>query len=548
MRRPEEILNKILYKRGITQEKDIVEFLSEKPTLTYDPFLLADMQAGVDLLLSEIKKGSRICIYGDYDADGVTSVCVLLQGLGYLTDNLFYYIPSRFTEGYGLNNNALDLIKEKGADMIVTVDCGCVSYREVEYAKSIGLKILVTDHHNIEDVMSDCLVIDPKRSDSKYPFRELAGCGVAFKLLQAVQRSTDMPKSVINNVLDVVALGTVADIVPLVDENRTLVKYGLNIGNSERRKSLTMLRDAISLEKLSSENIAFAIAPHINAAGRMNRADVAVELLTADDENVIRDKAQSLINFNRERKTIQERDYNRCLDEVKGDENIVVLKMDDIHEGIAGITAGKIKEAVNRPVIITTPTGDGHLKGTCRSTENVNIYNLLNNHSRLFIRFGGHKSASGFLMKEEDFDTLKEAMNDEISALMSKDERLFEKTLKYDMEVEPDEITLELAHCLDRLAPFGEANPEPGFLLKNVKANRVYFMGEEKNHVKFDVPGIERSISCVLFRKAGDVADLLCSGRRLNVTGHISCQVWKGVERVQLIVDDIEEWREKNDN
>lgn len=543
MRNPDEIISEILTKRGITEQNDIEEFLSEKPLRTYDPFLLADMQAGVDLLLSEINKGSRICIYGDYDADGVTSVCVLMHGLGYLTDNLFYYIPSRFKEGYGLNNGALDYIKEAGADMVVTVDCGCVSYNEVEYAKSIGLKMLVTDHHNIENVMADCLVIDPKRKDSEYPFRELAGCGVAFKLLQAVQRKTDMPKSIINDVLDVVALGTVADIVPLKDENRTLVKYGIAIGNSGRRKSLAKLKEAISIGQIESESISFGIAPHINAAGRMEKADIAVELLMSEDDRTIEEMTDKLIKCNRERKSIQEKDFIRCLEAANEDEDFIVLRMEEVHEGIAGITAGKIKEKLNRPVIITTPTGDGHLKGTCRSTENVNIYDVLNNHNELFIRFGGHKSASGFLMKEDDFGKLKEAMREEIAKLLEENPKLFVTKMTFDMALEPDEINLKLAHSIRSLSPFGEGNPEPKFLLSKVFARNLFFMGEERNHVKFEATHGKDGITCVFFRKAQEKMELLASGKNLDITGHISCNKWKGIERVQFVVDEIEERR-----
>ncbi|MCI7145155.1 MAG: single-stranded-DNA-specific exonuclease RecJ [Clostridiales bacterium] len=548
MRNPEEIISEILTERGIIEDKDIEEFLSEKPQKTYDPFLLADMRAGVDLLLSEIEKGSKICIYGDYDADGVTSVCVLLQGLGHLTDRLSYYIPSRFTEGYGLNVEALDRIRASGADMVVTVDCGCVSYREVEHAKSIGLKILVTDHHNIEDVMADCLVIDPKRKDNTYPFNGLAGCGVAFKLLQAVQRSTDMPKGVLTEVLDLVALGTVADIVPLKDENRTLVKYGIAAGNSGRRKSLTALKDAISLESINSENISFGLAPHINAAGRMERADMAVELLMSRDDGVIRENVDRLIHCNKERKAIQEKDYERCLKEIEDGDNFIVLRMENIHEGIAGITAGKLKDRVNRPVIITTPTGDGKLKGTCRSTEKVDIYKVLNNHSELFIRFGGHRSASGFLMNDEDFPVLKASMEDEIRKLMLEDDELFDKSLKYDIKAHPDELTADLVHSISRLEPFGEGNPEPRFLIEGIVPENVFFMGDEKNHVRFEAHGSKGSLSCVLFRRGGENRELLLSGKAVDITGRLTSQVWRGTERVQFMIDDIAEGEKRYEN
>ena len=217
----------LLHKRGIETEADIEEFLSDKPQKTYDPFLLLNMEAGVDLILSSIEEDEKICIYGDYDADGITSTAVLMEVLSNLTSNLAYYIPSRFEEGYGLNCGALDKIKAAGIDLVITVDCGSVSCAEVEHAKEIGLKILVTDHHTITDKVADCLVINPMQPGCPYPFKHLAGVGVAFKLAQAIAAETGLPKSAVNRTLDLVGVGTIGDIVPLVDENRTLAKYGI---------------------------------------------------------------------------------------------------------------------------------------------------------------------------------------------------------------------------------------------------------------------------------------------------------------------------------
>ncbi|MDO4545822.1 MAG: DHH family phosphoesterase, partial [Bacillota bacterium] len=217
MREPREITELLLHNRGVQTAQEVSEFLSDKPKKTHDPFLLLNMEAGVDLLLSEINAGKKICIYGDYDADGVTSVCILSHVIGALTDNFFYYIPSRFDEGYGLNEDAVRAVKERGADLLVTVDCGSVSYEEVELAKELGMQVIVTDHHNIDDVKADCILINPKQEGCGYPFKELAGCGVAFKLAQALQQRADLPKAVINDVLDLVAVGTVGDIVSLTD-------------------------------------------------------------------------------------------------------------------------------------------------------------------------------------------------------------------------------------------------------------------------------------------------------------------------------------------
>lgn len=540
MRESEEIFNEILAKRGITNSEDISEFLSDRPQKTYDPFLLLNMKAGVDLLLSEINSGNRVCIYGDYDADGVTSVCILSHVIGMLTDNFTYYIPSRFDEGYGLNNEAISRIKADGVSLIITVDCGSVSYEEVEFAKQLGMKVIVTDHHNIDDVQADCILINPKQPQCRYPFKELAGCGVAFKMTQAICRQTGLPKSVINDVLDLTAVGTVGDIVSLTDENRTIVKYGLNRINSGSRASLRRLTEAISLSSVTSENIAFGIAPHINAAGRMASAREAVELFTTRDKNVVENKVHRLIEFNRERKKKQEAAYNQCMDMISGDENFIVLHMTDIHEGIAGIVAGKIKESVGRPVIIVTPSKEGFLKGTGRSIDSVDIHGVLSKHSELFVRFGGHRSACGFLLPEEKLEELKEALEHEMLQLLQENSGLFDKAVEWEMVLSPEEITVELAKRLDKLEPFGQGNPKPAFKICGARLTDIRFMGETQTHAGFTaVSSSGARADCVLFQKAQEKKPLLTAGRPVDIIGSINVKKWNGRESVQFIVEEI---------
>ena len=556
MRSNQEIIEEILNNRGIVSPEDIEEFLSPTPQRTYDPFLLDGMQAGVDLLISEAKKGSKICIYGDYDADGVTSVTVMACGVSQLTDNWFFYVPSRFHEGYGLNTIAIDKICEMGTDLIITVDCGCVSRDEVEYAKSKGIKVIVTDHHNIEETIADCIVIDPKKpkkfymepDKEAYPCRDLAGCGVAFKFIQALQRTAEFPKSVINDALDMVAVGTVGDIVSLKGENRTLTKYGIAIANTGRRANLTKLAEAISIDKITSENISFGIVPHINAAGRMDSAMNAVELFNSQDSAVVQEKIEKLISFNNERKRTQENSYEDCLTMVKGDENFIVLSVDEMHEGIAGIVAGKLKDRFNRPVIIVTPSeGEGHegsyLKGTGRSTQKVDMYDVLSKNGHLFERFGGHKSACGFLMKTENLEALREGVTAQVELQMAADPQLFERQLATDTYLEPEEVSVQLAKDLMSLAPFGEGNPNPKFKIENVTIRGLSYMGENRTHARFNVCKSNSYVNCVLFREAQNLKSLLESGSSMDLIGSLSFQVWKGQERVQFIIDEIIERR-----
>ncbi|MEE0772902.1 MAG: single-stranded-DNA-specific exonuclease RecJ [Anaerovoracaceae bacterium] len=540
MRKPEEILKALLETRGISSEEEIKEFLSDRPQKTYDPFLLLNMEAGVDLLLSEIKNNAKICIYGDYDADGVTSVCILSHVLSMLTDDYTYYIPSRFDEGYGLNKEAVRRIYESGVSLIVTVDCGSVSWEEVEYAKALGMKVIVTDHHSIDDVRADCILINPKQQECRYPFKSLAGCGVAFKLAQAILQKAGLPKSAVNDVLDLAAIGTVGDVVSLTDENRTIVKYGLNRINSGSRESLAKLCRAISLKWVSSENIAFGIAPHINAAGRMAGAAEAVELFTSKDETLIDEKVENLVYYNGQRKKKQEEAYNQGMKMIRGDENFIVLQMDDIHEGIGGIVAGKIKETAGRPVIIVTPSGDGYLKGTGRSTDGVDIYAMLKGHSSLFERFGGHSKACGFLMKKEKLPALRAALDADIIRLMTEDDSIFQKTAAWDMELRPEEITMELADILEKLEPVGEGNPKPSFIIRNVELKRVQFMGADRTHARFTAgsPG-GVYVGCVLFQKAQMMKALLTEEETVDIIGSVEKQSWNGQKKVQFIVEEI---------
>ena len=390
----------LLHKRGIREQEDIAEFLSPSPRRTYDPFLLKNMEEGVSLILEEAVKGSRICIYGDYDADGITSTTLMLSVLSHITDpgQVDYYIPSRFEEGYGLNRDAIQQISQRGVDLIITVDCGSVSYDEVEYAKELGMKVLVTDHHTVTDTIADCLVINPKQPGCPYPFKNLAGCGVAFKLAQAIQQRADLPKSVINEVLDLVAIGTVGDIMPLVDENRTIVKFGLRILNRVQRAGLARLIEAVSLTpgKITSENISYIIVPHLNASGRIEDASMAVEVLRCAaepdneaDSDALDEKVARLVNQNIQRKKLQQDTYRSCVEYLQaaaGEENgaepvkdFILIRSEDAHEGIAGIVAGKLKETYYRPAVLVTPSGEEkkYLKGTGRSIAGVNLYELL---------------------------------------------------------------------------------------------------------------------------------------------------------------------------
>ncbi len=542
------LLKKLLANRGLVSDEEIREFLSLKPKKTYDPLLLPDMEAGADLILQEIGKGSRIMIYGDYDADGITATTLMMSVLGHMMSDrpqdLDYYIPSRFEEGYGLNMDAIDCIHGRGFDLIITVDCGSVSMNEVRYAEELGMKVLVTDHHTITDTMAECLLINPKKPGSIYPFKELCGCGVAFKLAQVLQKKADLPKRVLSEVLDLVAIGTIGDIMPLNDENRTLVKYGMKVINQGSRPGLReLIRGAgLNLGSVSSENVGFIIVPHLNASGRIEDASMAVRLLLSPENDPdLPDMVDDIIFKNKERKRLQSETYRACMDLAKEDDDFMIIRCDDAHEGIAGIVAGKIKDRFYRPTVICMPTHgeERALKGTGRSIEGVSLYDLLKKHDDLFIKFGGHSGACGFTMKEDDFPLLKERLLDDISRIKEAEPELFVRKYPWEMDLEPDDVTMDLADRIDLLAPFGNGNPKPVFRLKNVRLRDVRYMGNEGKHARFTVHEGEKYLNCVLFNKAEECSGAFSDGMGHDIIGCVETQVWQGQKRMQFIVENI---------
>lgn len=544
---------KLLHKRGIQEQEDIMEFLSPSPRRTYDPFLLKNMEEGVSLILEEAVKGSRICIYGDYDADGITSTTLMLSILSHITDpgQVDYYIPSRFEEGYGLNMDAVRQISERGVDLIITVDCGSVSYEEVEYAKQLGMKVLVTDHHNVTDTIADCLVINPKQPGCPYPFKSLAGCGVAFKVAQAIQQRADLPKSVINEVLDLVAIGTVGDIMPLVDENRTIVKFGLRILNRCQRTGLARLIEAVSLTpgKITSENISYVIVPHLNASGRIEDASMAVELLRCAEEpedaaasEALDEKVATLVNQNIQRKKLQQDTFRSCVEDLHEVKDFILIRSEDAHEGIAGIVAGKLKETYYRPAVLVTPSGEEkkYLKGTGRSIAGVNLYELLKKNAHLFEKFGGHAGACGFLMPEEHLPELEKSLLDSMEEIKKESPDIFCRQYDIDLNVDVEELTADFARELELLAPFGNSNPKPLFQLSNVTLDDIRYMGDAEQHMRFFAWSHSgRRIQCVLFNDAQRYGLAVHARRPVELVGTLECQVWQGQERIQFLVDEI---------
>ena len=546
------ILN-ILKRRGVSSEK-YEDFLSDFPRTTYDPFLMPDLDACVSRLLKAFDEGEKVCVYGDYDADGVTSTALLLEVFRRLTDRLCYHIPNRFTEGYGLNKKAIGSLAEEGVDLIITVDCGSTSPDEAALAKSLGMDIIISDHHTLlEHKIPDCIFLNPKRADSLYPYKQLSGCGVAFKIAQGIQRrlaergDERFVKKDLETLLDLVAISTVADIVPLLDENRTLVKYGLAVLNQHRRPGLNALLRELSLyeKRIESEQIAFQIAPNINALGRMGSADIAVELLSSGGEDPMHlaALAHTMASNNETRRAEQEKTRRICAEAMEkggcGD-LFPVIYAPEGHEGVAGIVAGNFKEDLYRPVCILTEGDEGLLKGTGRSIPGLNLYDLLAECEEYFVRFGGHAGACGFCMSPANLEAFRSKMQESVRRKAAEDPDILTEKIYIEKELDKGEKTLGFADELRRLEPFGEGNGRPLFSVSSSEIVALRFMGSEDQHARFTLKSVDGStIECIVFRRAKEYGGLLHIGCSVDVAGELSVNEFNGSRRLQLVVRDM---------
>ena len=539
------LVQRILHNRDIANE-DVEDFINPKPKTTHDPFLMKNMDEVATRIIDVINEGKRVCVYGDYDVDGITSVSLLTQVLKCLTSSIEYYIPSRFDEGYGLNKEALAGLKESGVDLVITVDCGTVSFGEVDYCNEIGLEIIVTDHHTVGEKTPNCLVLNIKQEDCNYPFDGLCGCGVAFKLAQAIQRKASLPKEILKEVLDLVALATIADIVPLVGENRVLAKYGLAEINKKKRPSIKRLIEKVGLneKKIESYEIAFILAPHLNAAGRLDSAYAAVKLLTTEDKIEIEENADLLLALNLERRAIQEEGYQKCCEIVEEkylDNSFLVVDLGGLNEGVAGIIAGKVKEKYNKPtIIVTKAVEEGILKGTGRSIENIDIHKEMKKLESSFLKFGGHAKACGFSMKAENLDDFRMKINKQLDEIKEVNPDLFQKVIYIDVKAELPNVSKALVKELELLKPYGYMNERPMFVIENLCTGRIFYLGEKKNHVKTVFYDSENNeIEAIGFNMSEEFRMKDLNKVKYSVVGYPEINSWKGNEKLQFVIKDV---------
>ena len=492
---------KILFSRGIKSPGEIRDFLNPKLENLQNPNKLYDVEKAVKIIREAIRKNINIWIYGDYDVDGITSTAVLYLALKELgAENVSYYIPIR-DEGYGLNNDALKKIKDSGGELVITVDCGITAFEEIKFANSINLPVIITDHHNLQGkkVPEALAVINPKRIENKYTFESLAGVGTVFMLVLSLFESYGKKEKAFEY-LDLVSIGTIADIVPLLSENRILTRFGLEKLPFTKNRGLAFLLYKLfnsgenkgnnPKSEYSTYDVGFIIAPVFNAAGRLKDAKMVVKLLTSDNNREIEIIVKELINKNFERKELQNRIVEmieKNIEKNKINEDFVIIDYSpEYHHGIIGIAASKIVDTYYKPVIIMEVKEDeGIAVGSCRSIEGFNILNALQSMSELFVKFGGHSGAAGFTIPIKNIELFKRKINEYAKKILKEDD--FVKIINIDKQIPMQKMSYEFFKTIELLKPFGFGNPMPTFQTKNVLLENIKFIGENKNHIMFDL-------------------------------------------------------------
>jgi single-stranded-DNA-specific exonuclease len=537
-----EIVVRAMINRGIDTVQKAREFFNTDLSTLHDPYLLKGMEQTVDRIFRAVRSKEKICVYGDYDVDGITSVAIMIKALRDLGADTVYYIPNRLEEGYGLNLCSIDKIREIGADLIITVDCGIKSYEEVEYARGLGIEVIITDHHECEKELPDALsIINPHQPGCCYPFKDLAGVGVAFKLISALfSRAGNSAYS--EKLLDIVSIGTIADVVPLLGENRTIVKNGLvKIQNTNNHGIKALLRVCgLRDRELNTYNVAFMLAPRINAAGRIDDAGECVELLLTDDAGRAMEIAAKLDSDNKKRQAIENEILNGA-EAMIGEtvdidrDKVLVLCSENWHVGVIGIVASRLVEKFYLPSFIMACEGE-FSKGSARSIPGFNIFSAMTKHEYLFERYGGHEMAAGFTIRTERVDELREKMNSEVENALGKD-RLMPEVL-VDFKLEPKDVNLDIVKKLKLMEPFGTGNPIPVFVYRGLTVTSSKMVGNNNNHLSLKVFDGEKEIRCIAFN-LGNMQKTLQIGKKIDIICSIENNIWNGTESVQLNIKDI---------
>lgn len=560
------IIAKLLYSRGYTDSLRAKKFIYMETETLCDPFSMKDMREGIERLHRAVKNGEKIAVYGDYDVDGVTAVCTLYLYLKSKGANVSYYIPNRAGEGYGVSKSAIDTLRARGATLIVTVDTGITANVEVEYARESGIDFVVTDHHECHaELPAACAVINPHRLDCQYPFKELAGVGVVFKLISAYEEtyehlsSSEAAMRIFETYADLAAIGTIADVMPINEENRLIVSYGLKKIEETERPGLAALIRAASTRvdsaknekkrrktKITSGFIGYTIAPRINAAGRIRSAELAVELFLAEDAESAEKIAEELCTANKERQAEENKimlEAYQKIDAINVDDYpVIVLDSDDWHHGVIGIVSSRITEKYSRPsILISFKQNDAESanaeigKGSGRSIKGLNLVEALCYCSDKLVKFGGHELAAGLSVERAQLKSFRDKINEYARKNLTEDDML--PSIEADCEIAFSDIVLSFAEQLQMLEPYGVGNPVPCFVVREVYVNEITPISDRK-HTKFVLGDGVNTVTAMYFSNSPDSLGVM-TGDKIDVLFTVDINEWLGKRSVQLIVKDI---------
>lgn len=533
-----ELLATVLVNRGIVDDEEIRVFLNPTRSDFHDPYLMPDMEIAVERIIKAIDNQEKVIIYGDYDVDGITSITVLKKFLKTCGLEADYYIPNRLSEGYGLNKAAIDYIKEKEYTLIITVDCGISGIEEIEYANSLGIETIVTDHHEPMEVLPPAVaIVDLKRKDNDtYPFKSLAGCGVVFKLTQALGMRLGIDEKEYLKYLDIVCVGTISDIVPLVDENRVIAKLGLKLVEVTRNPGLKALLNASGYKVVNSNTISFGIAPRINACGRMGYEEEALKLFLTENLVQASEITERLNKYNRDRQEIEKNIYDEAIKMMeKEDSNAqsIVLGSNNWHHGVIGIVSSKITEIYFKPSILICFEGEDG-KGSGRSIPGFDLHEALAETAKYLEKYGGHEMAVGLSLKKNNFNRFKEAFEKYVE---EKDITGIVPIIEIDKQISLKDIDSNIVKQLDLLEPFGEANRRPIFVYKNLKIDSIRALSDGK-HLKMTLKDGNTIVNAIGFNM-GQLSKEYMIGDRIDVVGTLEINAYNGREMVQINVKDI---------
>ncbi len=533
---------RVLFNRGFVKHDEVGRFLTPSTADLHDPFLLKDMDIAVDRIIQALREREPIMIYGDYDVDGITSVSLLYLFLRDLGGEVSFYIPDRAAEGYGISNGGIDEAHRRGVGLIITVDCGITSVDVVLHAKSIGIDVIVSDHHEPGEVLPSAFaVVNPKRPDCNYPFKDLAGVGVAFKLGQGIVQRLEVDPQFIEKYLDLVAMGSAADIVPLVGENRIFVKVGLDRLNRDGLQGLVTLVETAGFQigHVDVGQIVYGLAPRINAVGRLGHALPAVELLITRNHLQASRIAGILEEENRRRKEIDSKTLLEALAKIELEYDfdrdlVIVLAQEDWHPGVIGIVASRIIEKFYRPTVMITIDGDVG-KGSARSIPNFDLHSALKSCSDLFLQFGGHKYAAGLTIKAENIPEFRRRFNEVAKNMLTPDDLI--PKVKIDDDLTFEEINSDLIRMLSLLAPFGPRNSRPSFVSYNAQlASPPRIVGN--NHLKLRVKQNGVVLDAIAFNRGAEAAGIQAKGE-VDIVYNIEQSTYLDRTRIQLKIKDL---------